>query len=231
MSSISFESFLQNYPFTIVSWTTQRFNTILDLIITPRRDLIRKLYVSAEKSVESFAEQSIDQSKTLSKNNKSLPYNPHGSQLGADDESSQELLEKDANKNLLLMFGYKNVWNEFQRSDFRLALFSESYRRGISVGDYNKVLIIATDSGIVAQLSYLQELVSGFNSYRVRTRDIHLVWQLHCIGTRYLLQPFLTDASADDRRPASKLIDRILKDDTNSNSYVNSYPKTEILSF
>lgn len=53
------------------------------------------------------------------------------------------------------MFGYKNARGDPQRSDFRLALFSGPYGRGIPVGDYGKVLMIATDSGIVAQLPYL----------------------------------------------------------------------------
>jgi len=151
--------------------------------------------------------------------------------LKTDNENSQESLEKDTSEVSRLMFGYKNARSDFQLSDFRFALFSESYKRDISVGDYSKVLIIATDSGIVAQLSYFQKLMSEFNSYRVRTRDIHLVWQLHCIGTHYLLQSFLTDAFADNRRPASKLIDRILRDDTNPNDYISSYSKIENMSF
>jgi hypothetical protein len=234
MPSISFWSFLQSHPFTIASWATQGGNTILDLMVTPRRGLTRELYASAEESIESFPEQSIvgdGHSKRLPENDRSLPYDSHGRQLGADGESSQESLEEGTSGGSRLMFGYKNARGDPQSSDFRLALFSGPHERGIFVGDYGKVLMIATDSGIVAQLPYLQELVSEFNSYRVRTRDIHLVWQLHCIGTHYPLQPFLTDAFADDRRPASKLIDRILRDDTNPNGYVSSYSKIENMSF
>lgn len=233
MPSISFCSFLQSHPFTIASWATQGSNITLDLMVTLRKGLTRDLYASAEAH-KSFAEQSIacDGLSKMSRNNdRSLPYSSHGLPSGADDETFQESLEEGATGGSLPMSGYKNAWGDPQRSDFRLALFSRPHGRGIPVGDYGKVLMIATDSGIVAQLPYLQELMSGFNNCRVRTRDIHLIWQLHSIGTHYPYKPFLTDAFADDRRPASKLIDKILRGDIIPNDYVSSHPKIENLSF
>ncbi|MCJ1341891.1 hypothetical protein MMC31_000069 [Peltigera leucophlebia] len=95
-------------------------------------------------------------------------------------------------------FGYESFEGE------RLAIFSGPNGTGISVGDYEKVLMIAAGSGIAVQLPYPRELVRRFNSYQVRTREIRLIWQLQ---------------SLDDRRPASKLIDRVLKEDTDTNGY------------
>ncbi len=108
-------------------------------MVTPRRGLTRELYASAEESLESFAEQSIagdGHSKRSPDNDRPLPYDSHGRQSRADDESSQESLEEGATGGSLPMFGYKNAWGDPQRSDFRFALFSGPHGRGISVGDY-----------------------------------------------------------------------------------------------
>lgn len=50
------------------------------------------------------------------------------------------------------------------------------------VGDYGSVLMIATGFGIAAQIPILQELVRGHSSCTVRTRRLHLVWQLDSWG-------------------------------------------------
>ena len=42
--------------------------------------------------------------------------------------------------------------------------------------------MIASGFGIAAQLPLLKELIQGFNRAEVRTRDIHLVWQLQNLG-------------------------------------------------
>ena len=64
----------------------------------------------------------------------------------------------------------------------RWVLFSGPYRRSIAVGDYKNVLIIADRFGIVAYLPYLKRLIYSYNARKVRTRRIHLVWQLRDIG-------------------------------------------------
>lgn len=63
-------------------------------------------------------------------------------------------------------FGYESFEGE------RLAIFSGPNGTSISVGDYEKVLMIAAGSGIAVQLLYPRELVRRFNSYQVRTREI-----------------------------------------------------------
>ena len=49
-------------------------------------------------------------------------------------------------------------------------------------GEYGKVVMVASGFGIVAQLPLLKELIQVFNHAEVRTRDIHLVWQLQNLG-------------------------------------------------
>ncbi len=66
---------------------------------------------------------------------------------------------------------------------FHRAWLSGPHGHGAPVGEFGSVLMIATDIGIAAQLPYLKELISGFNHCQVRTRRIHLVWQVGCIGT------------------------------------------------
>ena len=60
-------------------------------------------------------------------------------------------------------------------SDLRVALFSGPHYSGAPIGDYRKVLMVATGFGIAVQLPLLKELIQGFNRSQVRTRTIHLV--------------------------------------------------------
>ena len=43
-------------------------------------------------------------------------------------------------------------------------------------------MLVATGFGIAAQLSYVRELIQEYNRGRVRTRRVHLVWQLEDWG-------------------------------------------------
>ncbi len=40
------------------------------------------------------------------------------------------------------------------------------------------------DMSLTAQLPLLEELIQGFNRAEVRTRNLHLVWQLQNLGLR-----------------------------------------------
>jgi len=66
-----------------------------------------------------------------------------------------------------IKFGYERYEGEPQRSDFRLAIISGPHGMGIPIGDYGKILMIVIGFGIVAQLSYLKQLVRGLNNYQV----------------------------------------------------------------
>ncbi|KAL9126744.1 MAG: hypothetical protein Q9217_004251 [Psora testacea] len=92
-------------------------------------------------------------------------------------------------------------------SGLRIALFSGPHCSGAPIGDYGKVLLVATGFGIAAQLPLLKELIQGFNRSQVRTRTIHLVWQLDDLG---------------DEKPAIELLDRALKEDTLDHGYVDA---------
>ena len=50
---------------------------------------------------------------------------------------------------------------------------------GAIIGDYEKVLMVASGFEIAAQLPFIKELIQGFNRSEVRTRNIHLIWQLN----------------------------------------------------
>lgn len=62
------------------------------------------------------------------------------------------------------------------------AMFNGPYGTSVPVGEYEVVLMIASGFGIAAQLPYLKRLLHGYNSRRVRTRRIHLVWELKTLG-------------------------------------------------
>lgn len=67
-------------------------------------------------------------------------------------------------------------------SDFRTVMFSGPHGSAAPVGDYGKVLMVATGFGIAAQLPFLKGLIQGFNRSEVRTRNLHLLWQLQDLG-------------------------------------------------
>jgi len=69
-------------------------------------------------------------------------------------------------------------------SDFRVVSISGPHGSTVPAGEYGKVLMIATGFGITAQLPLLEELIQGFNRAEVRTRNLHLVWQLQNLGLR-----------------------------------------------
>lgn len=64
----------------------------------------------------------------------------------------------------------------------RLVLFSGPHGMSAPVGSYESVLMIADEFGIAAHLPYLKRLIYGYNARNVRTRRIHLVWQMQDIG-------------------------------------------------
>ena len=67
-------------------------------------------------------------------------------------------------------------------ADLRLALFSGPHGLSAPLADFEIVLLVASGLGIVAQLPYLRHLIRGYNDFEVRTRRIHLVWQLDSLG-------------------------------------------------
>ena len=64
----------------------------------------------------------------------------------------------------------------------RLVLFSGPHGISIPVVEYETVLMVATGFGIAALLSYLRELIHGYQTCKTRTRRVHLVWQLQSLG-------------------------------------------------
>lgn len=64
---------------------------------------------------------------------------------------------------------------------FRMALFTGPHGASVPLGDFDRVLMVASGFGIVAHLPYLRHLIRGYNDFSSRTRRIHLVWQLENI--------------------------------------------------
>lgn len=69
--------------------------------------------------------------------------------------------------------------SEMERS--RMALFTGPHGASAPLGDFDRVLMVASGFGIVAHLPYLRHLIRGYNDFSSRTRRIHLVWQLENI--------------------------------------------------
>jgi hypothetical protein len=67
-------------------------------------------------------------------------------------------------------------------ADLRLALFSGPHGLSAPLADFETVLLVASGLGIATQLPYLRHLIRGYNDFQVRTRRIHLVWQLDSLG-------------------------------------------------
>ncbi|KIW89811.1 uncharacterized protein Z519_09240 [Cladophialophora bantiana CBS 173.52] len=52
---------------------------------------------------------------------------------------------------------------------------------------------------IVSHLSYLKQLIHRYNAYKIRTRRIHLVWQLETkVDLGYIAVDLLNDALVGD---------------------------------
>ena len=96
-----------------------------------------------------------------------------------DDKSRVELHDEFERRT----FGFaRNYPSKPESSDFRIAFVSGPHGSPAPAGEYGKVVMIASGFGIAAQLSLLKELIQGFNRAEVRTRHIHLVWQLSNLG-------------------------------------------------
>ena len=67
-------------------------------------------------------------------------------------------------------------------SNRRLALFSGPHGLSAPLAEFETVLLVASGLGIVTQLPYLRHLIHGYNDFQIRTRRIHLVWQLESLG-------------------------------------------------
>lgn len=126
LPAVSFWSWTQTHPFTVVSWS-QREQSVLELLIHPRKGLTGTI----------------------------------GRQLQTIAMGS---------------WGYSSV-----------ALYSGPHGLSEPVGHYERVLLIANDSGLSAVLPYARELIHGHNTCSSRVRRVHLVWQVGKRGKSMLL--------------------------------------------
>ncbi|OBT55433.1 hypothetical protein VE04_05610 [Pseudogymnoascus sp. 24MN13] len=132
--SVSFWSFLQTHPFTVISWDAKDQDR-LDLLIEPRRGLTRELLYHAKKG---------------------YTINP-------------------------------------------LVMFSGPHGASPSMGEYESVLMVASGFGIAAFVPHLKKLIYGYNTRAVRTRRIHLVWQIKNEADGLIVQEPLNIALEEDK--------------------------------
>ncbi|KFY03642.1 hypothetical protein V490_00110 [Pseudogymnoascus sp. VKM F-3557] len=132
--SVSFWSFLQTHPFTVISWDAKD-QVKLDLLIEPRRGLTRELLYHAKKG---------------------YTINP-------------------------------------------LVMFSGPHGANLSMGEYESVLMVASGFGIAAFVPHLKKLIYGYNTRAVRTRRIHLVWQIKSEADGLAVQEVLNSALKEDK--------------------------------
>jgi hypothetical protein len=106
----------------------------------------------------------------------------------------------------------------------RLAFFSGPHGLSVPVGDYETVVMIASDFGIASQLPYLRQLVYGYNRCKTRNRRIRLVWLLGAGRKRPsdLHSLLRADTSAEDITAAELLVNSVLVDDAQYYGYVSS---------
>ncbi|KAL6714261.1 hypothetical protein ACLMJK_007684 [Lecanora helva] len=73
------------------------------------------------------------------------------------------------------------------------------YGQPSNVGDYGNILMFASGIGITAQIPHLKELLRGYRNYRVRTRNILLVWQLDKESDQEWVQDWMTELLSEDQ--------------------------------
>lgn len=80
----------------------------------------------------------------------------------------------------------------------RWVLFSGPHGISAPVGEYESILLVGTGFGMAALLPYLQELIHGYQTRKVCTRRIRVIWQVRHIETALVMQPLLNNALKGD---------------------------------
>ncbi len=78
----------------------------------------------------------------------------------------------------LLAYAHKSRVENAKKGNYVRAWFTGSHGRIIDISTYGSVMLIATGFDIVAQLSYVKELIQDYNNDQVCTRRMHLLWQV-----------------------------------------------------
>ncbi len=94
-------------------------------------------------------------------------------------------------------------------------------------GNLQVVILVASGFGIAAHLPYLRQLIYRYNSRKVRTRRIHLVWQLETPGMsseRVFTSPLSLKkymlTYSETAMAVESLLNKALVDDTLDDGYV-----------
>ena len=63
-----------------------------------------------------------------------------------------------------------------------LALYSGPHGVSAPVGDYESILLVASELGIAAVIPYIKKIIYSYNTCTSQIRRIHLVWQIRSPG-------------------------------------------------
>lgn len=74
-------------------------------------------------------------------------------------------------------------WAAKEGSASFLAFVSGLHGTSEPIGQYESVLAITSGFGIAGVISYLKQLIHGYNTSTSRVRRVHFVWQLRTLGT------------------------------------------------
>ncbi|KAL1983541.1 hypothetical protein VTN96DRAFT_10280 [Rasamsonia emersonii] len=89
-------------------------------------------------------------------------------------------------------------WAAKEGSASFLAFVSGLHGTSEPIGQYESVLAITSGFGIAGVISYLKQLIHGYNTSTSRVRRVHFVWQLRTLDIAIAAQPLLNSLLSDD---------------------------------
>ncbi len=205
ISFVSLWSFLQSHSFIIAFWSEGK-NPSLNFLIESRDDFTRKLF----NRVDEYQERNVSLREVKEVNE---------SRIDAANEIDQSHFDD-----------VENFRVSSKPSDLRIAFFSESHDSNVSIENYGKVLMMIIEFEIATQLPFLKELIQEFNLSEIRTRNIHMMWQLQNLGEHLrLLDCWKCLTLADDEKSTNELLNRTLRENILNHDYVSQMLTRSVL--
>jgi hypothetical protein len=103
-----------------------------------------------------------------------------------------------------------------------LALYSGPHGISESVSQYERVLMVATGSGIATVIPYVRMLIHGYNTCTSYVRWIHLIWQVDNLGKLFrLINKIGSSDITDFAISGTGQLNALLRSDVLDNGYVS----------
>jgi predicted ferric reductase len=83
-----------------------------------------------------------------------------------------------------------------------------------SLDRYERVVAVASGSGVAAVIPYLQKLIFGCNTFLLHTRRIHFIWETRSIGKGVQCMLTIILMPIDDALVVEPILNKLLEDDT-----------------